>query len=227
MRLPTALSSGTHETDARTQKERIMNAAFTPVTRQRNPELPPWQSSVPHLRLHDSLWLRTASMKRSHFASLMFATATISCSDNTAPAGPFPIHSGDDALSLEGTLTLNPKGNPRLLLRTASGEVVALFGENSAPLDSLIGAQVLAQGEQWSLGAMYVESFLILSVNELPARDGLLVRTPTGGYAMDLTAGPSGRPIVRPSPEFQSLVGHRIWVTGPEDGPPMAFGVIW
>ena len=166
-------------------------------------------------------------MKRSHFASLILATATIACSDNTAPAGPFPIQSRNGALSLEGTLTLNPKGHPRLLLRTASGEVVALFGENSAPLDSLIGAQVLSHGEQWDVGAMYVESFLLLSVNDRPVRDGMLVRTETGGYAMNLTAGDFGRAILSPSLELQRLVGHRIWVAGPEDAPPMAFGVIW
>jgi hypothetical protein len=166
-------------------------------------------------------------MKRSHFASLVVAAVTIACSDKTAPVGPFPIQSGDGALYLEGTLTLNPKGHPRLLLREANGEIFALFGENSAPLDSLIGAQVLAQGEAWGVGAMYVESFLILSVNDRPVRDGMLVWTPTGGYAMNLTAGAFGRPIVSPSPELQALVGHRVWVTGPEDGPPIAFGVIW
>lgn len=162
----------------------------------------------------------------ARFASLIVVAATLAC-DSPAPAGILPVNSGDDVLSLQGTVALNPTGNPRLLLRAITGEILALFSEENASLNSIVGAQVVAQGHPFGVDGMYVESFLVLAVNDQPVRDGVLVRTPTGEYALNLTAGEYGRRIVSPSPQFQALVGHRIWVTGPDDGPPDAFGVIW
>jgi len=45
------------------------------------------------------------------------------------------------------------------------------------------------------------------------------------GYALQLTRGDTVE-LKDPSTDLLAHIGERVWVAGPTDGPPTAFGVI-
>jgi hypothetical protein len=169
-------------------------------------------------------------MQRCHYATVIAAVALIACTDNTTTAPPGVLTGGSDhqTVTLTGMVQNNPTGEliPPLVLRTPDGMIVGLYGGVSQLLQSVLGAQVQVDGEQLTELAVEVQSFLVLMVGDQPARDGVLIQTGAGEYMLRLTKTGEYDRVIDPSGELRARVGDRLWMTGPADGPPSAFGVI-
>jgi hypothetical protein len=69
-----------------------------------------------------------------------------------------------------------------------------------------------------------VARFTVLAANGVPATDGTLALS---GDALVLVASNGKRyKLVNPSPVLRANVGHRVWVSGPLDRQPVAYGII-
>jgi hypothetical protein len=129
--------------------------------------------------------------------------------------------------TLRGTVINNPAGQETpspIMLLESDGTMVGLWGEQLTALSTVIGAEVDVQGQFDDVELLTVESFVVVAVGGQPASDGVLERT-EDGYGLRLMTG-GVRDIKDPSQELQLHVGDRLWITGPDDGPPTAFGVI-
>jgi hypothetical protein len=168
-------------------------------------------------------------MKHSHYAFAITAVALIACSETTTPTRPGALTGGSDhqTVILDGTVILNPAGgtDPRLVLRVTGGPMVGLYGGVSPLLESVIGGQVHLEGEQLNESVVEVQSFVVLMVGGRPVRDGVLIRTSAGEYLLRLTIGGYDS-LIDPPAELRAHIGDRLWISGPDDGPPNAFGVI-
>jgi hypothetical protein len=69
-----------------------------------------------------------------------------------------------------------------------------------------------------------VERFTVISANGVPATDGKLIAA--GDTLVLITADGVRHPLVRPPPKLRSEVGGRIWISGPIDREPVAYGLI-
>jgi len=70
-----------------------------------------------------------------------------------------------------------------------------------------------------------VQRFTVIAANGVPATDGRLVAA-DGDTLVLITADGVRHPLVHPSPRLRSEVGGRIWVSGPLDREPVAYGLI-
>lgn len=69
-----------------------------------------------------------------------------------------------------------------------------------------------------------VSRFIVVAANGIPATDGTLAAS---GDALTLVTAEGKRfPLVDPSPALRAAVGHRVWISGPLDHEPIAYGVI-
>lgn len=110
-----------------------------------------------------------------------------------------------------------------IMLHTADGELqLNASASDSAALSRVGGTSVLVRGRAREQ-AFYVVSFTVTSVDGAPVADGVLARD--GGHLMlertngQLTLG-------NPPAALDSLVGARIWISGPLDTGPNSYGVI-
>jgi hypothetical protein len=101
---------------------------------------------------------------------------------------------------------------------------VRIEGAGSAGLASLSGAEVVVWGRRSEQHVLDAVSFAVRTVDGAAAVDGILERS-GDAYALRLTDG-SRRMVTRPSPALRERVGSRVWVTGPADVEPQAFGII-
>jgi hypothetical protein len=111
---------------------------------------------------------------------------------------------------------------PRLTLVPDDGQLaVRLLGPPS--LRRVDGLDVDVFGTR--AGDLFtVQRFVVVAANGVPATDGRLV---ADGATIDLvTADGARHALVSPSPNLRANVGHRVWVSGPLDHPPVAYGVI-
>lgn len=69
-----------------------------------------------------------------------------------------------------------------------------------------------------------VKQFTVVAANGLPATDGRLVADGATLYLE--TADRVRHRLVRPSPNLRAHIGARVWVSGPLDQEPVAYGVI-
>lgn len=113
-------------------------------------------------------------------------------------------------------------GAPRMILLPGNGKPgVTLAGpESLARVDGLeISVIGRASGSQ-----LAVEQFAVIAANGVPATDGRLIAD--GGTLYLVTADGARHPLVNPSPNLRANVGHRVWVSGPLDREPVAYGII-
>jgi hypothetical protein len=102
-----------------------------------------------------------------------------------------------------------------------SGLPLRLIGPPT--LQRLDGLQVQVVGQR--AGDQFtVKSFLVLSANGQPATDGKLVMD--GGTLYIVTEDGERHALVNPSPNLRARVGQRVWVSGPLDREPIAYGFI-
>jgi hypothetical protein len=118
---------------------------------------------------------------------------------------------------------------PAVLLRpTGSAEVIPLNGSAVAALRDLEGFEVRVAGMIHTVHAERsladVADFRVLAVEGQPVRDGRLSLRGDSLFVTD-SAG-TASPIVSPSPILRHDIDRRVWIAGPIDKPPTAFGVV-
>jgi hypothetical protein len=111
-----------------------------------------------------------------------------------------------------------------MLLQPSDGPSITLIGLGLWRLARVVGAEVQVDGT-WTAGHRFeMSGFLVVAVGGRPAADGMLVQT-DNGYGLRLGNG-SYRALIDPPESLIAFVGQRVWVTGPDDAPPNAFGLI-
>lgn len=125
--------------------------------------------------------------------------------------------------SIEGVVrVVGVEALPRItLVMEGGGAALDLVG---APLLSRVaGLKVAAIGTR--TGRTFdVARFMVIAANGVRAVDGVLTRqgndvilvTPSGGWFT----------IENASPALRANVGHRVWISGVQDGQTVAYGVI-
>ena len=111
-----------------------------------------------------------------------------------------------------------------LALRIEDGTEIALTGDQTGLLATLVGDGVEASGTLDDVGTLTVQRFVLLTVGGESVKDGVLEMT-EDGFVLDLTTG-GFRGVVDPPTELQQHVGDRVWIAGPDGEAPTAFGVI-
>jgi hypothetical protein len=126
-----------------------------------------------------------------------------------------------------------------MFLQQSDGSSITLIGEGVWRLARVVDAEVRVDGT-WSADRRFeMSAFLVVAVGGRPAADGVLLRMPAEftplpidsafvvaqGYAIRLVNG-SYRPLIDPPADLIAFLGQRVWVTGPYDAPPNAFGLI-
>ena len=161
------------------------------------------------------------------------------CNDTTAPNLPpnsrpsIPLK--PEIIVISGSVHLTGIKLHDVVLNTSDGMEIPLAGASTALLARVDDAGVEVRGS-WNLdGTFEVADFVVQMVGGTPVLDGVLVAmydTPLKtddrivlGYALQLTRGDIVE-LKDPSTDLLAHIGERVWVAGPTDGPPTAFGVI-
>ena len=162
-------------------------------------------------------------MKRSMLLpALVLLVAACSPSDSvSAPGLPVQgITQGGAVQDLTGTIEI---ADGRTWLRIETG-VIRLAGGPVTSLANLAGAEVEVKGTYDAADAFLVSEFAVKMVDGQPAADGILEEVGVG-YGLRLADG-TLRLLVDPPDELTLHVGERVWVAGPEDQTPVAYGVL-
>ncbi|HEY8470554.1 MAG TPA: DUF5818 domain-containing protein [Longimicrobiales bacterium] len=165
-------------------------------------------------------------------AAALAAMAAFGCNGGRS-AGEPPGASRAAAVvpdTLRGTVAIvGAEPLARVVLRPAGGGAeVELVGPQREALARVAGAEVVAVGRPapgTTPGpALEAVSFTVTAVDGQPAVDGRLERE-AGGLVL---VTPDGRRVrlVRPPAALEAWVGARVWVAGPLDREPQAFGMI-
>jgi hypothetical protein len=121
-----------------------------------------------------------------------------------------------DVVGVEPLLTI--------VLRTSDPKhPILLDGPLMTQLRHVNGLDVLVTGRRHDR-FITVDSFKVMSANGVPATDGTLASA--GDTLILVTDDGIRHPLVHPSPTLRSEVGGRIWVSGPLDREPVAYGLI-
>jgi hypothetical protein len=113
------------------------------------------------------------------------------------------------------TIVVLPTDDPR--------HPVLLDGPLMTQLRHVDGLGVELKGDRHDR-FLTVRAFTVVSANGVPATDGRLIAA--GDTLVLITAGGVRHPLVRPPPALRAEVGGRIWVSGPIDREPVAYGLI-
>ena len=164
-------------------------------------------------------------------AATLLGAAAAACNSGGVPAGGTPDAASAAAVdTLRGTVAIvGADPLTRVVLRPAGGGAdVELVGAQREALGRLAGAEVRVAGRQArgtaSAPALEVASFAVTAVDGQPAVDGRLERE--GGDLVLVTADGRRIRLVQPPAALQDWVGARVWVAGPLDREPQAFGLI-
>jgi hypothetical protein len=121
-----------------------------------------------------------------------------------------------DVVGLDPLLTI--------VLRTSDPHhPILLDGPLMLQLRHVNGLVILATGTRHDR-FLTVQSFKVISANDVPATDGKLVAS--GDTLILVTDDGIRHALVHPSPALHAEVGGRIWVSGPLDKEPVAYGLI-
>lgn len=111
---------------------------------------------------------------------------------------------------------------PRIVL-VRDGGTGALTLSGPPSLERVNGLRITVVGTL-SGSELNVKQFTVVAANGLAATDGRLVADGATLY-LETADGVRHR-LVRPSPNLRAHVGGRVWVSGPLDQEPVAYGVI-
>jgi hypothetical protein len=138
--------------------------------------------------------------------------------------------------TVRGTLVaVGSEPQTALLLRPPAGaQPLALTGEATALMRPLAGVDVEIEGERVGEAAapgvapgtplLEVLRFMVVAVNGVPAQDGTLEQD-GAGFHLRLRGGERATVRVLP-PALRQHVGARIFLVGPLDRAPAAYGII-
>lgn len=156
-------------------------------------------------------------------AGLCGALATMAAACHHRADAPVPSERGEAIDSVIGKVqVVGVQASPRIMLvRDGGGGSLTLVGRPSlAKVDGLRVAVVgTLEGSKLS-----VTRFTVLEANGVPATDGRLVADGDDLYLE--TVDQVRHRLVQPSPKLRAQVGHRVWVSGPLDREPVAYGFI-
>jgi hypothetical protein len=135
---------------------------------------------------------------------------------------PAPARGEAVSDSLAGTVQLvGTVASHRIVLIREGAATLTLSGP--AALANLNGLRVGVVGHL-DRSRLAVSRFAVLEANGVEATDGRLVAE---GDALYLeTADGIRHRLVQPSPKLREQIGHRVWVSGPLDREPVAYGFI-
>ena len=165
--------------------------------------------------------------------------AAVGCNDTTAPNLPPESKPSTprmpDMIAITGSVHLTGMKLNEIVLKTSDGLEIPLAGEATALLARVDDAGVEVRGSWNADGAFAVADFVVQIVGGAPVLDGVLITvydtrivtedSQVLGYALRLTRGDTVE-LKEPSTDLLAHVGERVWVAGPIEGPPTAFGVI-
>lgn len=114
-----------------------------------------------------------------------------------------------------------------LMLRGAHGSRPEATTLMAAPADSIAisrlgGVEILVRGRREG-NAFRVATFEVLRVDGAPVIDGVLVRD---GARLALWGARGRITLGNPPAAFLQMIGARVWVSGPLDTGPNAYGII-
>ena len=162
-------------------------------------------------------------MQRSLYFALCIAAGVAACTSDPVSTPSFPAvitPTPTPLQSLVGTVDLLRGG----VFLTQADASIRLIGSDADALHSLAGAEVEVRGTNEANVVFVVSSFSVRVVGGQPAADGILEQTPAG-YGL-LRADNSLHIIVDPPAQLIQYVGERVWIAGPVNQSPVAFGVI-
>jgi hypothetical protein len=163
----------------------------------------------------------TVSWQR--LAGLCGALATMAAACHHQAATPVPSEGAMAVDSIVGKVqVVGVQASPRIMLvRDGGARSLTLVGRPSlANVDGLrVGVVGKLDGSKLS-----VIRFTVLEANGVPATDGRLVAEGDDLYLE--TADRVRHRLVQPSPKLRAQVGRRVWVSGPLDQEPVAYGFI-
>ena len=162
-------------------------------------------------------------MQRSLFLAICIAAGVAACTSDPVSTPTFPAvitPTTPPLRSLVGTVDLLQGG----VFLTQAEVSIRLIGSEADALRSLAGAEVEVRGTNIAAEAFLVSSFSVRMVDGQPATDGILEEVPEG-YGLWMPDN-TLKMIVDPPAELIQYVGERVWIAGPADQPPVAFGVI-
>src|SRR5262245_1770441 len=110
---------------------------------------------------------------------------------------------------------------PRIVLVREGAPTLTLSGP--ASLASLNGLKIAVVGRVDG-STLAVTRFTVLEASGVSATDGRLIAEGDDLYLE--TADHVRHRLVNPSPRLRERVGHRVWVSGPLDKEPVAYGFI-
>jgi hypothetical protein len=166
-------------------------------------------------------------MRRTAALAILWALRLTACRDKTiVPAAGTPH--ADLRPRTEEVIGVVRLGRAQLdaalLLRVDDDTQIRLGGDEVFRLSQVAGATVRARG-RWEQEEIFaVERFIVLSVHNEPALDGLLLKI-GDRYGVEEIESGNFRPIYDLPASLIARVGSRIWLT-PVDGPMTAYGVI-
>jgi hypothetical protein len=164
-------------------------------------------------------------MQRALYIALVIALGTSACSDKISAPDPVGYPIIIPAAGLQTVIGTIEQREGNLWLRQDAGGSLRLMGPESAPLTSVVGAEVEVRGSNdGALEGFMVAEFSVRAVAGQPAADGIL-EVVDEGLGLRL-ANKSLRMIVDPPEGLAQLVGKRVWIAGPADQCPVGFGVI-
>lgn len=125
-----------------------------------------------------------------------------------------------------GTIAVvGPYPTRSVVLTPAQGPEITLTGEHRESLERLSGAEVWVSGRaDPQRRELAVAAFEVRSVDGLPATDGIL--TAAGDSLVLITRNGRRRTVRDAPPALRALVGAHVWVSGPPEREPQAFGLI-
>lgn len=126
--------------------------------------------------------------------------------------------------SLSGMVSITGTSlEQRIVLRTAERPVeLVLSPTDSAMLSRLGGTEIVARGSSKGDG-LHVGSFTVVRADGAPVSDGTLRKD---GTHLLLQRANGEIPLGNPPAAFYSLIGARVWISGPLDTGPNSYGVI-
>jgi hypothetical protein len=164
-------------------------------------------------------------VRRSLLLACATLLATFACAQRAAQTPPRLEPAGIQAAdTLRGTVRMaGAEPAASVTLEAGRAGAVVLAGER-AVLEQLSGIEVTVWGERQAPGRFDVARVAVRAVAGTSAVDGVLQRS--GDVFVLLTTDGQRLPLPHLPPDLRTRIGARIWLAGPLDRAPDAYGVI-
>ncbi|MDB4951142.1 MAG: hypothetical protein JWM27_3791 [Gemmatimonadetes bacterium] len=162
----------------------------------------------------------------TRLAAALCALAALACARGAPPAegGAAPASAALAGDTARGTVEeVGAEPGTSFVLHAAGGSLVRLDGDRRL-LGSVVGVEVAVHGRRDPRGVLRVQGLAVRASSGVPAVDGVLARDGAGWV---LVTEDGRRHTVAHLPEpLRAKAGARVWLAGPLDRPPEAYGVI-